>query len=104
MFNELGESNIIGNDVWIGANVVIMNEISVGDGAVIGAGSIVTKDVPPYAIVVGSPARIIRYRFEKEEIEFLLNFRWWDKDSNWIKDNYLKFNNIKEFKKEFELK
>lgn len=67
----------IGNDVWIGANAMIMRGVTIGDGAVVGAGSIVTKDVPPYAIVVGVPARVIRYRFSEKIIEKLLALRWW---------------------------
>jgi acetyltransferase-like isoleucine patch superfamily enzyme len=67
----------IGNDVWIGANSMIMRGVTIGDGAVIGGGSIVTKDVPPYAIVVGVPAKIIRYRFTEKIIEKLLALRWW---------------------------
>lgn len=70
----------IGNDVWIGMDALILAGISVGDGAVIGAGSVVTKDVPPYAIVGGNPAKIIRYRFDKETIEALLKIRWWEWD------------------------
>ena len=68
----------IGNDVWIGSSVVVMAGLTVGDGAVLGAGSIVTKDVPPYAIVAGNPARILRYRFSPEEIAGLLESRWWE--------------------------
>ena len=68
----------IGNDVWIGLNAVIMDGITVGDGAVIAAGAIVTKDVPPYAIVGGVPAKVIRYRFSPEIIAALLELRWWD--------------------------
>ena len=67
----------VGNDVWIGDNVSIVKG-TVGDGAVIGAGSVVTKDVPPYAIVAGNPAKVIAYRFEKEKISQLLASRWWD--------------------------
>ena len=68
----------IGNDVWIGKNAVIMNGLTIGDGAVIGTGSVVTKDVPPYAIVGGVPAKIIRYRFDEQTIKSLLESKWWD--------------------------
>jgi acetyltransferase-like isoleucine patch superfamily enzyme len=68
----------IGNDVWTGHNVNILPGVNVGDGAVIGAGSVVTKDVPPYAIVVGAPAKVQRLRFKEKVIERLLKARWWD--------------------------
>ena len=68
----------IGNDVWIGLNVVIMDGVTVGDGAIIAAGAVVTKDVPPYAIVGGVPAKVIRYRFSPEIVAALLELRWWD--------------------------
>lgn len=68
----------VGNDVWIGANVIIMDGLKIGDGAVVGANAVVTRDVPPYAIVGGIPARIIRYRFEPEIIEKLLALQWWN--------------------------
>ena len=68
----------IGNDVWIGAHVVIKTGVKIGDGAIIGSGAIVTKDVPPYAVVVGVPAKIIRFRFNNEIINKLLNLKWWN--------------------------
>lgn len=68
----------IGNDVWIGANVCILAGITIGNGAIIGAGGVVTKDVPPYAIIVGNPGKIIRYRFDDEIISSLLEAMWWD--------------------------
>jgi acetyltransferase-like isoleucine patch superfamily enzyme len=68
----------IGNDVWTGHNVNIMAGVSVGDGAIVGAGSVVTKDVPPFAIVAGVPARVVRMRFSDAIIERLLRVRWWD--------------------------
>lgn len=72
------EKVIIGNDVWIGCDVVIMPGVNVGDGAVIGAGSIVTKDVPPYSIIVGNPGKKIRNRFSEEIIESLKEIQWWN--------------------------
>lgn len=78
---------VIGNDVWIGCNSTILRGVTIGDGAVIGANSLVTKDVPPYAIVVGSPAKIIKYRFEKNIIEMLLKLEWWNIPVSIIKSN-----------------
>jgi len=68
----------IGNDVWIGGNSVIMQGVNISDGAIVAAGAVVTKDVPPYAVVGGVPAKIIRYRFPEEVIASLLAWRWWD--------------------------
>ncbi len=69
---------IVGNDVWIGEGAVIMSGVTIGDGAVIGMRAIVSKDVPPYAVVVGAPQKILRYRFYDHEIQALLNIKWWD--------------------------
>jgi virginiamycin A acetyltransferase len=77
----------IGNDVWIGTGVVLMPGITIGDGAVIGAFSVVAKDIPPYAVVVGNPARINKYRFSDEKIKELLASKWWDNSDEWIKEN-----------------
>ncbi|MBC7498177.1 antibiotic acetyltransferase [Candidatus Gracilibacteria bacterium] len=82
--------------------MTILDGVTIGDGAIIGAGSIVTKDVEPYAIAVGVPARVIRYRFEPDEIAFLLQFRWWDKDVTWMQENYKSFHNMKEFTLRFK--
>lgn len=68
----------IGNDVWIGGNAVILRGVTIGDGAIVGAGAVVTKDVPPYAIVGGVPAKIIRFRFDEEIIQELLALKWWN--------------------------
>lgn len=68
----------IGNDVWIGEAVFINDGLKIGTGAVIGAHSVVTKDVPPYAIVAGAPAKILRYRFDEETIQKLLANKWWE--------------------------
>ena len=86
---------IIGNDVWLGANVIVVDGVKIGDGAIVAAGSVVTKDIPPYTIVGGVPAKIIKYRFEKEEIEKLLQLKWWDMDVEYLKENFIKFHNIK---------
>jgi virginiamycin A acetyltransferase len=70
---------VIGNDVWIGANAVILPEVSrVGDGAVVGAGAVVHRDVPPYAVVLGNPGRVVKYRFPEAVIARLLEERWWE--------------------------
>lgn len=87
----------IGNDVWIGDGVQILNGIKIGDGAVIGAGAVVTKNVEPYSILVGNPARILRKRFSEEDIEILLKFKWWNKDLKWIEANVEYFSDIKIF-------
>ena len=70
---------VIGNDVWIGQNATIMPGVHIGDGAIIGANSLVSKDVEPYTIVAGNPIRIIRKRFDDELIDLLERFKWWDK-------------------------
>jgi len=69
---------ILGNDVWLGANVTVLRGCTIGDGAVIGANATVTSDIPPYAIAVGSPARVIRYRFDADTVCRLQALRWWD--------------------------
>lgn len=69
---------VIGNDVWIGYEAVILSGVTIGDGAIVAARSVVTKDVPPYTIVGGVPARTIRRRFDQETIDALLELRWWD--------------------------
>jgi acetyltransferase-like isoleucine patch superfamily enzyme len=90
---------IIGNDVWIGANVTIMSGVTIGDGAVIANNSHVVKNVEPYSLVGGNPAKFIRYRFTQEQIEKLLKIKWW----YWDDDKINKFtpllcnNNIDEF-------
>jgi virginiamycin A acetyltransferase len=73
---------VIGNDVRVGARAIIMPNVTIGDGAIIGAGAVVTHDIPPYGVACGVPARIIKYRFSKIEIEELLQIAWW----NWPKE------------------
>jgi len=78
---------IVGNDVWIGAGALVMSGVTIGDGAVIGARSVVTKDVPPYSVVVGNPAKVTRSRFSKNDVEILLRIKWWDWSDEKIKEN-----------------
>ncbi|MBE1443612.1 CatB-related O-acetyltransferase [Paenibacillus sp. OAS669] len=73
---------VIGNDVWLGSGATIMSGVQIGDGAVIGARAVVTKYVPPYAVVAGNPGKIIKYRFDDETIRRLLQVQWW----NWPLD------------------
>ncbi|EOR28274.1 hexapeptide repeat-containing protein acetyltransferase [Clostridium sartagoforme AAU1] len=87
----------IGNDVWIGEGVKILQGVKIGDGAVIGANSIVTRDIQPYSINVGTPARCIKYRFNQNHIDFLKEFKWWDKGERWIKENIKCFDDIEMF-------
>jgi len=75
----------IGNEVWIGIDVTILSGVTIGDGAILGAKSVISKDVPPYAIVVGNPMQIKGYRFSQEEIDILLKVKWWNWDIEKIK-------------------
>lgn len=78
---------VIGNDVWVGQNAIILPGVKrIGDGAVIGAGAIVTKDVPDFAVVVGNPAKAVKYRFSPETIDKIKSSRWWDKDIEELKE------------------
>jgi acetyltransferase-like isoleucine patch superfamily enzyme len=85
---------VVGNDVWIGNNVIILNGITIADGAIIGTGAVVTKNIAPYAIVGGVPARIIRYRFDDETINKLLDLKWWGKDEDWLRSHCHLFNDV----------
>ncbi len=71
---------IVGNDVWIGFNSKILSGVTIGDGAIVGANSLVTRDVEPYSIVAGNPAKFIRYRFDEETIKKFQKLKWWDLD------------------------
>ncbi len=94
------QRTIIGNDVWIGSRAIIKSGVRIGDGAIVGMGSVVTKDVEPYAIVAGNPARLIRRRFDDQTINALLESRWWEWDDDKIKANAVYFNDVQEFVKE----
>ena len=94
--------NIIGNDVYITSDVILLEGVKVGDGAVITPGSVVTKNVPAYAIVRGNPAKVVTYRFREDDIQFLLKLKWWDREREWIKLHANSFSNIKKLRKQIE--
>ena len=91
----------IGNDCWVGEGVTFIGGTEVHDGAVILAGAYVVKDVPPYAIVGGIPAKVIGYRYDDETIDFLLYNKWWEKDVAWFKENWKLMTDLNQFKKYF---
>lgn len=78
---------VVGNDVWIGSRVMVVGGVTIGDGAVIAAGAVVTKDVPPYAVVGGVPAKVIKYRFSEDVIRFLEELQWWNMSEDVLKEN-----------------
>ncbi|MCT2347599.1 CatB-related O-acetyltransferase [Niallia taxi] len=89
-FDDIHSPPVIGNDVWIGVNAVILQGVKIGDGAIIAAGAVVNKDVPSYSIVGGIPANKIKDRYDEDTIETLLNLKWWDLP----KEEILKLQNI----------
>lgn len=88
---------IIGNDVWIGYNATIMGGVTKGDGAIVASGALVNSDVEPYTIVAGQPAKTISRRFSDDQREWLINFKWWDKPLEWIKEHAEEFDDIEKF-------
>ena len=99
MFEELRPMAIIGNDCWIGENVFYVGGITIGDGAVVLAGAVVTKDVPPYAIVGGVPAKVLKYRYDDDTIQFLLRIKWWNNSIEWLRENWQLMIDIDKLKK-----
>ena len=95
---------VIGNDVWIGQNAVILPGVHVGDGAIIGANSVVGSDVEPYTIVAGNPAKPIRKRFDDDLISLMLKWKWWDKEIDEINSliPLLTSNDLESVKQELE--
>lgn len=98
LFKEFKSIPKIGNDCWIGENVFICGGVKIGDGAVALAGAVIAEDVPPYAIVGGVPAKLIKYRYDEETISFLLDFQWWNKDFKWFQVNWNLLNDIEKLK------
>lgn len=92
---------IVGNDVWIGREAKILDGVTIGDGAIIGAYSIVTKDIPPFAIVAGNPARIKKFRFTKKQIESLQKIKWWTWDKKTVLERMEDFKDINKFIKKY---
>lgn len=88
----------VGNDVYIGYGATIVGPCRIGDGAVIAAGAVVTGDVPAYAIAGGVPAKIIKYRFSEEEMNFLKELRWWDKSQEWLKEHAKEFGSVEQLR------
>jgi virginiamycin A acetyltransferase len=88
IYNRYSEDLIIGNDVWLAAGCAINRGVTIADGAIVAANAVVTKDVPPYAIVAGSPARIIKYRFEQKVIDALRDLAWWDYSDDKLKQAF----------------
>ena len=91
--------NKIGNDCWIGFGVTLIGGVELHDGAVVLAHAVVTKDVPPYAIVGGVPAKVIGYRYDEETIKFLLRIKWWNMSPEWLEENWILLNDIDKLKK-----
>ena len=87
----------IGNDVWIGQSALVIDGVKIGNGAAIAANAVVTKDVPPYAIVAGVPAKLVRFRFGKDTIDALESIKWWDKPDEWLAANRQLFADPAEF-------
>lgn len=97
-FCECKDIVSVGNDVWIGDSAVIFAGVKIGDGAIVAAGAVVTKDVAPYTVVGGVPAKEIKKRFSDEDIGFLLKLEWWNKPTKWISENADKFSCIEKIK------
>ena len=94
---------IIGSDVWIGTDAMILSGVSIGHGAVIAARSVISRDIPPYAVVAGAPAKVVRYRFDEDAIKKLLEIKWWEWDDGRIREavSLLSIPNVNEFLRKY---
>ena len=101
-FEEIRPLLRIGNDVWIGDRTYFVGGITVGDGAVVMSGAIVTKDVPPYAVVGGVPARVLKYRYDPEIIDWLLQVQWWSRPVAWLRKNWRAMGDLDTLKQTLE--
>lgn len=99
--NKIEETKLtnIGHDVFIGANVMVLDGVNIGNGAVIGAGAVVVDDIPPYAVAVGVPAKVVKYRFSKDMIEKLQEMQWWNRSAEELKEVETNFWNLNDFVK-----
>lgn len=95
------ERTVIGSDVWLGRNVIICNGAKIGNGVIAAAGAVIVRDVPDYAVVGGIPAKVIKYRYNQEQIKKLLEIRWWDWPDEKIAENFMDFYDIDSFIKKY---
>lgn len=100
-YPEKNNPTQIGNDAWIGMNSIIMNNVTINDSAIVGAGTVVTKDVEAYSVVGGVLAKHIKYRYSKDQIEKLLKIKWWNWEDEIIKERVDEFNDIQLFLKKY---
>jgi acetyltransferase-like isoleucine patch superfamily enzyme len=97
IFDDTVPKTVVGSDVWIGYNAIIVGGVTIGTGAIVAAGAVVVKDVSPYAVVGGNPAKVIRYRFPEDQIRHLLESKWWDWSIEKIRQHLEDFSDIKRF-------
>jgi acetyltransferase-like isoleucine patch superfamily enzyme len=97
-FFDNAPTTTVGHDVWVGTGACVLGGVTIGHGAVIGAGSVVTHDVPPYAIYAGTPARFVRHRFDDATIRFLLELQWWHFDHDWLRAHYRLFHDVNQLR------